>query len=165
MKKSLLIIIVLLCTASGAFAMHRDRKAEQKSNPNEIQTLSMRRTACFGRCPDYMITLMKGGEVVYTGNMFVEDSGVFEKKYDAAVVQALLDKAEMYRIDTCGETYPTRVMDIPGIVYWVTYKNGRQQRIMNANFGPDFLKVLARDIDEAIKIDKTWKPSKREIKY
>jgi len=153
MKKSLLVVIAAMVTLT-AFAMHRQK---EKNKATEIVSLSMRRTACFGHCPDYIVTLNKGGNVSYTGIMFVQDSGVYEKNLGTMQVQQMLDRFEAYRIDTCQANYPTRITDIPGIVYTIQYADNHTQRIMNANFGPYFLKDMAKQIDDFVKVDNTWK--------
>ena len=50
---------------------------------NEIQ-ISLERTICFGRCPNYRVTIEGDGSVTYEGWRFVKVEGTHWKKIPAA---------------------------------------------------------------------------------
>lgn len=151
MKKSFLIILVLLA-AAGVYAKKQKKACSRKQ---KIESISMHRTACFGRCPDYIVTLNKDGMVTYTGIHFTKDSGVYQKKLSTATINKIFKQFNDYRVDTCQSNYIVRITDIPGLIYEIKYKN-KTQKINNANFGPMFLKKLALSIDSAVHVDETW---------
>lgn len=153
MKKSLLIVIALIFVASAGYARH---KKKVKKTKNDIVSISMHRTACFGRCPDYMIEVYNDGIVKYFGYNFVKDSGVYQKTIGTAKAAQLLNKFKEYRVDTCQDVYKNMIPDLPGITYEIRYAD-KTKSIHNAQFGPSFLKDLSYTVDEEGKVDGSWK--------
>ncbi len=152
MKKIGLTIIILFIALGNLSARHK----KQKTVNSKIQSIYMRRTACFGKCPDYIVEISNTGKVKYTGNHFVKDSGVFEKNFSTVNVQRLFDEFTRFQIDTCQAQYESRIQDLPGIIYKISYKD-RVQSINSANFGPVFLRNLALSVDSFAQVDKSWK--------
>lgn len=141
MKKIILstvIIFILIITACAA--------TKKTTKPKGTTYAKIERTACFGRCPNYSIEVYSNGLVRYTGRMFADPSGTYEKNIGATKAQKLLKKFDTYRVDTCSEVYENRIPDLPGLIIHVTYK-GKEKEIHNASFGPDFLDLLAKDMD------------------
>jgi hypothetical protein len=149
MRKSIFLVYVLCVFALPACT------TAKKPAGNAITALELSRGACFGKCPVYSVKIFDNGLVRYTGRSFVPFEGIYEKKFPMETVQKLLNEATSYRLDTCKGEYPY-VPDLPGIDFTITYKT-RTQQIKNAGRGPALLRELASDIDEAIKVDATWK--------
>ncbi|HTN46686.1 MAG TPA: DUF6438 domain-containing protein [Flavipsychrobacter sp.] len=145
MKKNLFIIVPVLILALTACAQTKKSTSKAKKQM-DLEYVSMKRTACFGRCPVYAIELYKDGTLKYHGINFVDDSGVYQKKISIAAAEKMLDKFRQYRIDTCKEQYDLLIADLPGIFYEYTIA-GTEHKISNANWGPEFLKELATDMD------------------
>lgn len=155
MKKTTLVILMLLVGFAG-FAMQKKKKKKTK-NSNEIVSVTIHRTTCFGRCPDYIIQLDKDGTAIYTGIRFTEDTGIFKKNVGKTKVQDIFSDLTTNRVDTCKEVYENRIPDLPGLIISIKYAN-RTKMIHNAHFGPAFLQRIATSIDEAgKKTDKSWK--------
>jgi hypothetical protein len=121
-----------------------------------VSYMSMERTACFGKCPTYTVEIYNTGLIRYTSRMFTEHEGVYEKNVGAAQTQSLLSQYSQNRIDTCSDRYESYIQDLPGIIY--VFKYGKTtKKIMNAEFGPEYLKKLSLKVDELAKVDNTWK--------
>ena len=157
MKKIALIILALLVGVS-AFAKHqKHRKKKKKPVASQISSVTMRRTACYGRCPDYSVKISSDGGVVYTGMRFVEDSGVYTKNIGAAKAMDIINQFITYRVDTCANIYHNRIPDLPGMMMTIVYADSTKV-IKNAHFGPLYLKGLATSMDEVgKKSDDSWK--------
>jgi len=141
-------------TTANASSQATTKKASKKAPA--ISYMSMQRTACFGKCPTYVVEVYSTGLLRYTSGMFTEREGVFEKTVDASKAQALLNEFSKNRVDTCSESYTAYIQDLPGIIY--TFKYGKTtKKIMNAEFGPEFLKKLSKQVDELTTVDDTWK--------
>lgn len=147
MKKNLFIILPILIISLLACAQSRKATSKTTVKQPDFSHILMKRTPCFGKCPIYSVELFKSGRLIYTGMRFVKDSGMYEKNIGAAQAQAIFDEYRKYRMDTCSERYELPVADLPGIYYSYTI-NGEESHIVNANFGPDFLKILAQKMDE-----------------
>ena len=144
MKKSALIILSLIIAFTASATQHKHKKKHRPAN--QIISVSMRRTACYGRCPDYTIEINKDGVVTYTGKRFTKDTGTFKKNIGSVKAIALIGKFNTYRVDTCQDNYVNRISDLPGIIMTIQYGN-HTKTIMNAHFGPGFLKELAGEMD------------------
>ena len=160
MKKSFLIAVLIMACIANAHAM---KKTKKKATGN-ITFISMHRSACFGRCPDYTIEVYNTGVVKYLGYMFVKDSGVYSKNIGQAKAMSILKQFEAYHVDTCQKNYVQRIADLPGLYYVIQYKSGKEQEINNAHFGPAFLAELAREIDKELKVDASWKKLANQAK-
>lgn len=155
MKNKLpLLLGTLLIMIAACAAQKKGGKSSQQSPA--ITSITMHRTACFGRCPDYSIELHADGQTTYNGYRFTDHQGVYEKNIGAAKAAELIQQFKNYRVDTCQNEYRMLVSDLPGIIY--TIRTGEDSKtIRNAHFGPGFLKTLAKSMDEAIKVDNSWK--------
>lgn len=153
MKKITLVILsILFCGI--AFAKHKHKKKQQASG--NIISVSIRHTACYGRCPDYTIEINKDGSVIYTGARFVPDTGIFKKNIGMEKAIGIINQFNTYRVDTCKDIYRSRIADLPGLVVTVKY-NDSTKMIRDANSGPDYLKQLADTIDDiGKKTDNGW---------
>lgn len=150
MKKNFSAIALLAILTLAACAQQKKTtgtaSAQNAGSKTDFSYVQMRRTPCFGRCPSYAIELFKDGTVKYTGVSDTKYTGTYEKKLSADKTATIFKAMQEYRIDTCQAEYRLTISDLPGIVYDFTV-NGKKQEIMNAHFGPEFLKSLARDID------------------
>ncbi|MBA3829249.1 MAG: hypothetical protein H0X33_09960 [Taibaiella sp.] len=154
MNKFLAAILLLIISTGSASAMRRKKMQPQRND--EIVSVTFHRTACFGRCPTYTIELRNDGTVQYTGIMFTKDIGVYKKNIGIVKVKTLFHHFNELRVDTCKEMYVPTITDVPGIEYVINYKS-RTKKIHNANFGPDYLRELGKEIDAMITVDNTWK--------
>jgi len=155
MKKIILTISCFLFCATMLFAMHKKKNKTPKSNTN-ITAVSMHRTACFGKCPDYIVEIKNDGIITYKGIRFTQYEGVYTKQFGKTDVTNLLKEFESYRVDTCKDMYEMLAADLPGIEYIITYKD-KTKHIMNADFGPVFLRMLSKNVDNFSHVDDTWK--------
>ena len=155
MKKTALIILALLVGFS-VYAKHHKRKKKQQATTSSMISVTMRRTPCYGRCPNYEIQLDNDGTAIYTAIRFNPDTGTFTKNIGAAKVKEIIDQFNSYRVDTCQDLYRNRIADLPGINFTIKYKDSTKN-IRNAQFGPGFLKTLATAVDDAAKkTDDSW---------
>lgn len=121
-----------------------------------LTSVSMRRGACFGKCPEYTITIHSNGLAQYSSFRNAEPMGDFEKNIGTKTAQDFLRKFMDFRADTCKELYEAKIADLPGLNYSLMI-NGREKKIYNANFGPTYLMDLSQEMDELGKVDSSWK--------
>jgi len=129
--------------------------AQKKS----INKVNMHRTACFGKCPTYSLEINKNGSVTYTSIRFTKFEGIYTKKFSIDKVKNIFLQINLLKLDTCQNEYEQIIADLPGLNFNIDYTNARKQ-IVNAHFGPKFLKRLAMNIDKEFSIDSTWKKIK-----
>ncbi|OSZ78428.1 hypothetical protein CAP35_09300 [Chitinophagaceae bacterium IBVUCB1] len=150
MKKYISVIISVILITLTACAQKKSTKT------SAISYLKMERTACFGRCPAYMVEVYKNGLVRYTGRQFTEYTGVYEYNIGSKKAQDLFKQFAEKRVDTCKEYYEAYIADLPGLNYGFTI-NGKQKEIMNAPFGPKYLQLLSGEVDKVSTPGVGWK--------
>jgi hypothetical protein len=64
------------------------------SSPETIPILSLKRDACYGKCPVYNLVVYKGGTIVRTGIANVDKIGVSVVKVDASSVEGVVQQAQ-----------------------------------------------------------------------
>lgn len=164
MKKivSSFIALTIVMSAFGAYrTMHNNkRKKETKQvavsqNNTNIKSVLMGRAACYGKCPTYTIEVFESGLLRYTGKDNVEKMGVFEKMIKSEDAINFLKDFNTLRPDTLHFMYETKIADLPGVYYFITYPDS-VKRVINADAGPRILIDWARKFDNFVKIDDTW---------
>ena len=141
-------------------AMARAAGAQNRPQIPDDTLITLERTACFGECPVYTVTIDARGNVVYQGKEFVRVQGRHTARIAPARVAALLQQAERAGFFTFDEQY--RYVKNPdgsrGIVTdlpttFVTIRTaGRSKRIEDYYGAPAGLKELERRIDEETRI-------------
>ena len=151
---------VLLALASCARNEAESKPADRSSqSATSAPAITLERTACFGSCPVYTVSVSPSGEVQYEGRAHVRKLGVATGRVPRERVDALLSELERGGYFTFAERYtspePTcgrYATDSPSIITSVTLR-GRTKRITH-DYGcggaPGALVVLERRIDEAL---------------
>jgi hypothetical protein len=111
--------------------------------------LTMERTPCFGRCPNYKITIMNTGKVRYNGINFTEKKGQFTKvisKQQLAQIQTKIDEINLFEMN---DKYDSNITDIAAVALLVIYK-GSKKKIFDRYGGPKELKEFEKLIDSIV---------------
>jgi hypothetical protein len=117
----------------------------------KYNSVSMRRSACFGRCPEYEVSIDKSGKMQLTGKRNYDMLGVYSKQLSKKDAAKLLNTFYSFRVDTCAGSYKVVISDLPGLFYTIGLKDGTKKEIKNAHFGPEFMKFLGQRMDSVIK--------------
>ncbi|MCC6186927.1 MAG: hypothetical protein IT256_07230 [Chitinophagaceae bacterium] len=158
-----LIASILIVTVAGtAMAMHKDKKKsvstkqkDESVNTTNIKSVLMGRSACFGKCPTYSIEVFENGLIRYTGKDFVAKIGNYEKMIPAVNAIGFLKEFNTLQPDTLHYMYETKIADLPGIYYFITYPDS-VKRVINADAGPRILRDWALKFDSLSKVDDIW---------
>jgi hypothetical protein len=120
-------------------------------------SIRLQRTACFGPCPEYSVTIDARGLVTYVGEKSVRVVGRRTARIDPSVVATLLARAERIRFFDLRNEYrflknpdgtTTMVSDLPTKIVTITV-SGRSKRVEDYLAAPDDLAQFEREIDEA----------------
>lgn len=131
--------------------------AAQMSSAAEPIEISIARTACFGTCPDYKVTMRQDGTVTYTGRQFVRVTGERTWTIDPAEVRALADEMVRAGYFELKDDYQARVTDHP-TTYTTLVIGARSKTIKDYVAGPPVLKDLQKRIDEVSGVKKYVSP-------
>jgi (2Fe-2S) ferredoxin len=114
----LLIALLLGTAAVGA------------QQPGAQVALTLERTACFGACPMYTVTVYDDGTVVYEGERFVDVTGTQTTEIDPATVEMMVQAFSDAGYFGWDEAYDRMtVSDLPTVITSVT-RNGETHRIV-----------------------------------
>jgi hypothetical protein len=74
---------------------------------NDMKTLTVRleRTACYGSCPAYTVTIHGDGRVEYEGKMHVKEQGPHEGRVEPGQIKSLLNEFATAKFLTLSEDY------------------------------------------------------------
>lgn len=123
--------------------------AQQQAPPTII---TLQRTACFGFCPMYKVTIYGDGKVVYEGERFVKETGTRTTKISRAAVQQLVKEFKQANYFTLSDNYTGGHTDAPSAITSLTL--GKQQKLvhhyMASPDAPETLKALEDRIDQVV---------------
>jgi len=116
--KFVILFVVLMLGAASVHAQDESKVA-----------ITLERTACFGTCPVYTISILENGDVIYNGEKFVDVTGEQKSQLDPETVAAMVKAFEDAGYFDWKEAYDTMtVTDLPTIITSVT-RNGETHRI------------------------------------
>lgn len=112
--------------------------------------ITLSRSACFGFCPVYRVTITGDGEVTYVGERFVNVAGERRATIPRADVERLVRRFDEIGFDQLRDSYRAPVTDLP--TYTVTLeRNGRTKTV--SDYGglsagmPNAVRELQDEID------------------
>lgn len=93
----------------------------------------MERGACYGRCPQYTITINGDGNVTFDGKENIKVKGTAESKLEAEEVKQIIEEFEKNFFFDLNDTYdeancPNAATDLPTVVYTVKTK-GKEKTV------------------------------------
>lgn len=125
----------------------------QQPEQNGEVLIRMQRTACYGRCPIYDITIYKNRLLIYNAKQFTDTTGCFFRqltKQQVNDIQAAFFTANFFDM---ADKYPEEkaaLTDLPSCI--IFYNNGKRQKTVTERHvdTPPALKQLEQQIDDLI---------------
>jgi hypothetical protein len=123
---------------------------------SSINQISLQRTACFGACPIYTVSIYPDGLVEFHGERFVQSLGDFSARVDPANFTELANFADRLGFFELEEEYRVRrepdgsvvaVSDLPSRITTLV-REDRTKSVLNYFAGPDELERFELLIDE-----------------
>jgi hypothetical protein len=123
--------------------------------------ITLQRTACFGACPVYTVTITGDGRVEYDGKEFVRVTGHAAATIapgDVAMLVAAFEKADYFNLEN---RYTANITDMPTTITSIRV-GGRSKSVTDYYGAPQVLKDLEKEIDRVartaqwVKLDKEW---------
>jgi hypothetical protein len=143
------LLLLLLClVAVGAACRTPSARKPEASGP-AAEVVSLRRTACYGRCPVYTVTLYEDGQLRWEGERHVATVGVDTAQLSPAevtAVKALFEKAGWKTFEPSYDRHD--VTDLPSAV--VRYGGKTVQHYQGDSSAPQALSELEDALDAAL---------------
>lgn len=110
-------------------------------------TITMRRTACFGMCPVYTVTIYGSGKIEFRGDNFVAKEGLHTDSIPPAEVNRLVHAFHEKKFFSMNDRYENRhVTDLPSTT--TAFESGKDSKSVYNYYGaPAELKDLEKMID------------------
>jgi hypothetical protein len=128
-----------------------DEPAVAAPTADELKDLqiTLDRTMCFGRCPDYRLTIEPDGKVTFEGRHYTKRKGTVTGMIDSALLTELaaaVKKADFFSLDS---SYSEDVTDNP--TYTLTVRmGGRGKQVESYATRPRRLGLLMNRIDQIV---------------
>src|SRR5574341_1232122 len=124
MKHCALIILSLLLAACGG-------TSQATPTPDYAAVvITLERTACFGSCPIYKLTIYGGGRVEYEGERFVAVTGKQTSTISAGQVEELVKAFDAANYFSLKDEYAVQATDLPTTITSISL-NGRTEMVSN----------------------------------
>lgn len=125
-------------------------------NLSDIE-ITLERTACYGSCPVYSVTIFGDGTVIYDGKQYVRIEG--KRIYDIPIEDVEKLVAEFYQVGyfSLDDKYDTPITDHPTIITSIRVGNETKTVSNYANSAPDRVHELEKNIDELTNSESYWK--------
>ena len=120
--------------------------AAQQNEQGPI-TITLQRTACFGFCPVYSVTIRDDGTVAYEGHEHTKVQGAQTWKIDPSKVRALAKEMQDAGYFDLENEYRAMVTDHPTTYTSLTI-GSRTKKVKNYVAGPPRLKEMEERIDQ-----------------
>ena len=149
----------LISFAAAIFLIASTPASVRCDEPDNSFLLTLKRTACYGTCPIYEVTLEPNNTVTFVGERFVAETGEHTTSIDAEASRELLSKFDAAGFldlpagmeKECG----TFVTDVPGIV--LSFRRENKSRTVEdlsgcrGNMRLEAVRALAREVDKTLK--------------
>jgi hypothetical protein len=119
-----------------------------KHNKPETAHFELRKTPCFGTCPEFTMTFDLSGKALYTGLTNVTKKGDYSKTFKPEEVRKAIDAFEAANFWGFNDKYVDQgVSDMPSTYIYFEH-NGRTKRIEDQFNSPKELKALERLLED-----------------
>lgn len=154
-----LLVLVALTSCAPRNAVPPARSQAADGSADTMPVITLERTACFGRCPVYRISVSPTGAVFYEGSSDVRHLGEATDRIPPAKVDALLSELERAGYFSFANRYAAAepacgryATDLPTAI--TTVRMGDRIKRIEHDYGcgaaPSALRVLERRIDEVL---------------
>lgn len=139
---------IALCIAAIFIAF----VSSARSHALDDFTLTLERTGCLGKCPDYKVTIHDNGTLRYEGRFYVHVKGIKEKRISEGVIEKLakkLQQEDFFHWESGGVC-----LDLPEIRITAAL-HGVRKEIVEGCDSDGKIAALANDIEKITGI-KRW---------
>ncbi|MEO6758436.1 MAG: DUF6438 domain-containing protein, partial [Saprospiraceae bacterium] len=109
--------------------------ADTRPVPKRSLVASLRRTACFGSCPVFLVEIWSDGQVVWLGEQHVARIGRYSAQVSPGWITALLQAGETAGFFDLNNQYPPKslVPDLPLTITMLRQGHHQHQVVDNAD--------------------------------
>ena len=113
----------------------------------KLKEITLQRTACYGRCPVYTLTLRADGTAIYEGEAHVARIGTYRGKFWARDLERLSGAMQGLGSDKWKKSYASGATDQSSQIVTIVTGDGKRTIREYGHVGPDGLWALQTMID------------------
>jgi len=120
----LLVLVISLLSMAGATATGCTGSQPPTPTSGELKevVITLERTACYGTCPVYTLTIYGSGTVIYEGKDFVKTEGSVESTISEEKINQLVSEFDKVDYFSLNDSYVERVItDAPSAITSITF--------------------------------------------
>ena len=154
MKTFLYSVFILLLAPCNS-----GKKATTTASDNSKLEIVYQRTACFGKCPIYTLTINGSTKTAtFKGEQNTDKIGTFSKSMTDDELTQLVNAFESANFNSLNDDYLGTITDFPMVL--ITYSNkGKTKRIRDRSDAPAELHTLEKILNEFSDTTEGWKKS------
>lgn len=143
MKKLFIFLLPLLFL--GCKSKQQGQMQETANSENQL-AFSFEKTACFGKCPEYVLTVYENGEAKFKGKKNTEFIGSFNcDDCDQEMMLKIMETAGRIKFWDLEDKYDPGVTDLPSVITTI-YLKKPPKTVINVMDGPKELTELENQI-------------------
>ena len=130
------VCVLIFCSACNLKSISTNNK-----NLTQDPLITMQRTACYGTCPQYEISIYANGLIKYNGKAFVDRLSCFQSLLNSRIIIDItlyLESINFFQLDTA---YLSAITDIPSVITEVNFNN-KTHKVVDRLNGPQELKKI-----------------------
>ncbi len=126
-----------------------------KQKEKDQLAFTFERTACFGTCPEYKISVYMTGRAILEGKDNIEFIGSFEcQDCDQEMLAKVIETSDRINFWDMEDKYDPGVTDLPSTIT-TFYQRKEPKQVINVMDGPEELKELESLIFD-LYLKRTW---------
>jgi hypothetical protein len=126
-----------------------DSSVPKSAGGASLVMASLERTACYGRCPIYTVTVLRDGTVTWQGRRFVKVVGSATAKLPARTVAALAAAFRRADFFALADRYDHRdVTDNPSAI--TTFSDGTRTKKIDHYYGDESAPAALRELEARV---------------
>jgi len=147
LSTTILLSLLLSLTAC------RSKKEIVQIAPDEVK-YSLKKSACFGKCPVYELNIYEGGRATLNSTKYMTNLGLSEKQLSESTYAELEAAFASSDFHSYPDTIPSLIPDLPSV--WVTYFDGTTKKIVYGKEGRPEAVVELEKMMNAIAMSDGW---------
>lgn len=148
-------IIILAAIAASCGTPKPAAVSSVKENQEDSLFASLEKTACYGQCPMYKISIFNSGIAMYEGINFVDNIGVYTAPISNEVISKLKQRASEIDYFDLDDEYESGVDDFPKTVTSINIDGKKKTVSRRKSIGPKRLIQFEKDF-ESFFTDTQW---------
>lgn len=139
---SIFFLLLAPCNAT------KNAAQTQTNNATKTAVFTLQRTACFGKCPVFELTITGAdNKVTYKGTANTDKTGTYERSISDDEISKLMDAFEKNHFFDLKDEYTAAITDVP--TTYISYSlNGKSKKIKDRWNAPAELKAMEKLLDE-----------------